>query len=258
MTDTIFLLPVLFTIAAFLYSSVGHAGASGYLAVMAFLALSPAMMKPSALIMNIVVASIALIQFARAGYFHWRLFWPFAVASAPMAFVGGWLALPHDTYRVLVGVIIFLSALKLAWEGGKGFAATPTERALQDDPHQPRRMPTLMPAFLAGAGIGLLSGLTGTGGGIFLSPLLLFMSWGRPRDSAGVAAAFILINSISGLLGHWPRAEQLPDALPWWCVAVALGGLCGSWIGSRVAPLPVFKILLATVLIIAAGKLVLT
>jgi uncharacterized protein len=258
MPDAAFLLPLLFAVAAFLYASVGHAGASGYLAVMAFFALSSAIMKPSALIMNIVVATIALIQFSRAGYFSWRLLWPFALTSIPMAYVGGWLELSHSAYRVLVGIILFLSALKLGWEGIKGFSASADERAQRDNPSTPRPMPALAPAFIAGAAIGLLAGLTGTGGGIFLSPLLLFMGWGRPRDSAGVAAAFILANSLSGLIGHWPNVETLPAELPWWCCAVAIGGLCGSWIGSRVAPLPVFKLLLATVLVIAAGKLALT
>ena len=120
------------------------------------------------------------------------------------------------------------------------------------------RLPPLIPALLAGAAIGLLSGLTGTGGGIFLSPLLILLRWGHPRDSAGVAAAFILANSLSGLLGYWPSVDQLPPTLWLWCLAAATGGLLGSWYGSKSAPLPIFKLLLAIVLMIAAGKLALT
>ena len=252
------LLPVCFALAAFLYASVGHAGASGYLAVMAFFALAPAVMKPSALIMNVVVATIALIMFSRAGYFRWRLLWPFALTSIPAAFFGGMIEIHGHSYRILVGMILAVSALKLMWDvisTWKNKTAPPhTVLANQSA----LRMPPLIPALLAGAAIGLLSGLTGTGGGIFLSPLLILLRWGHPRDSAGVAAAFILVNSLSGLLGHWPAVTELPPMLWLWCLAAATGGLFGSWYGSKSAPLPVFKFLLAIVLMIAAGKLALT
>jgi uncharacterized protein len=252
------MLPICFALAAFLYASVGHAGASGYLAVMAFFAVAPAVMKSSALCMNVVVATIALIMFSRAGYFRWRLLWPFALTSIPLAFLGGRIQLPSQSYRILVGIILAISALKLMWDV---IAAWKKNRA-QLHAGQPEtaalRMPPLIPALLAGAAIGLLSGLTGTGGGIFLSPLLILLRWGHPRDSAGVAAAFILANSLSGLLGHWPTISELPPMLWLWCLAAATGGLLGSWYGSKSAPLPIFKLLLAIVLMIAAGKLALT
>ncbi len=256
------LLPICFTLAAFLYASVGHAGASGYLAVMAFFALTPAVMKPSALIMNVVVATIALMMFSRAGYFRWRLLWPFALTSIPLAFLGGKIQLPSHSYRILVGIILAFSALKLMWDVIAAWRKNRTPSPMgQQDLSQGTltvRMPPLGAALFAGAIIGFLSGLTGTGGGIFLSPLLILLRWGHPRDSAGVAAAFILVNSLSGLLGNWPAVDQLPPTLWLWCLAAATGGLLGSWYGSKSAPLPVFKFLLASVLMIAAGKLALT
>jgi len=231
-----------FAVAACLYASVGHAGASGYLAVMALAGMAPAQMKPVALLLNVVVATIALIQFARASCFSWRLFWPFALGAAPFAALGGALQVPDGAYRVLVGLGLLLSAMRLAWP-----AAATAEPVL----------PNWWIAVPLGAGIGLLAGLTGTGGGIYLSPLLILCRWGAGRDTGGVAAAFILANSLAGLLGHRPDLAALPAALPWWALTVASAGFLGAWLGSRRTTPLLFKRLLAAVLIVAAGKLIL-
>lgn len=240
-------LGVFFFAAAMLYSSVGHGGGSGYLAAMALMGVPPIMMRPTALMMNIGVASISLYKFARVSGFRWRLFLPFALTSVPMAFVGGRIQLPVSWFGVLVGVVLLFSAVRL-------FADT-----LQRD--GPGRVITGPPpvwlALAAGAGIGLLSGLTGVGGGIFLSPLIVLMGWGTVRDSAAPTAAFILVNSISGLLGVMTRQPTLPDALPYWVGAVIVGGLIGASLGARRLGNNGLRRALAAVLVIAGAKMVL-
>jgi hypothetical protein len=171
-------LAVLIFLAALLYSSVGHAGASGYLAVMALFGVAPAVMKPAALVLNILVAAIAAYKFSRAGLFSWPLFWPFAVTSVPFAFVGGAITLPGSAYKILVGLLLVYAAARLL--------------ALYEGRAAVGRRPTLGAALLLGAGIGLVSGLIGVGGGIFLSPLLLFVGWAEPRMTVGISAVFIL------------------------------------------------------------------
>jgi len=226
-----------------LYSSVGHAGASGYLAAMALVGVTPAVMRPTALILNILVALIATGKFYRAGCFSWPLFWPFAVASIPLAYLGGSLSLPGTLYKQVVGLILLCAAYQLVRTAS---AATPTKS-------QAFSLPL---ALLAGAGIGLLSGLTGTGGGIFLSPLLLFLGWAETKQSSGVSAAFILVNSIAGILGLLSKAVVLPSALPVWATAAVVGGLMGAEYGSRRLATPTLRRLLALVLVIAGGKLI--
>lgn len=243
--ETVIALTVLIFLAAILYSSVGHAGASAYLAVMALFGLAPAVMKPTALCLNVLVATIATVQFARAGCFSWGVFWPFAVGSIPAAYLGGALTLPGEYYRPVVGVVLLFAASRLLF-------AKP--RTGPDDVKPPRRAIGL----LAGAAIGLLSGLTGTGGGIFLSPLMLAMHWGSARDTAGVSAAFVLVNSVAGLLGLLAVTPRLPEAIPWWAVAAGLGGWLGSHYGSRRLQTPALRRLLAAVLIVAGLKLILS
>lgn len=245
MHDPALLLTVLFAAAAFLYASVGHAGASGYLVAMALMGMAPATMRPVALLLNLVVGSIALCQFARAGGFSWRLFWPFALGSAPFAVLGGSLALHGTAYRILVAVGLVVAASRLAFP----------PRETEAGPLKPLPRWT---ALGCGAAIGLIAGLTGTGGGIYLSPLILFCRWGEARDTGGVAAAFILVNSLAGLIGNRPDFASLPAALPLWMVVVAVSGFAGAWVGSRRARPLVFKRLLAGVLAIAAVKLVMT
>jgi uncharacterized membrane protein YfcA len=240
---TIALLAFMILAAAMLYSSVGHAGASGYLAAMALLNVDPAIMKPTALCLNILVASIATYQFARAKCFSWPLLWPFAIASVPAAYLGGAVTLPGAYYRPLVGVVLLFAATRLLFG---------TPPALEGEIKSPHRVLCLV----AGAGIGLLSGLTGTGGGIFLSPLLLFMGWAETRQTSGVSAAFILVNSMAGLAGLLTGSLAIPSALPLWALVAITGGFIGSHYGSRRLQSVALRRLLALVLVIAGLKLV--
>jgi uncharacterized membrane protein YfcA len=230
-------------LVALLYSSVGHAGASGYIAVMSLLGLAPAVIKPTALALNILVALVAAWQFWRAGHFRWALFWPFAVTAVPAAFVGGWISLPTRAFTLLLGLVLLWSAWRFLVEAPEARPDRPLQRGV---------------ALASGAGIGLLSGLTGTGGGIFLTPLLLMMGWARPKNAAAVSALFILMNSTSGLLGNWASTRNLPDELGVLLLAVLAGGTLGSFMGSRRLPAAQIKRLLAVVLVIAGLKLVLT
>jgi uncharacterized protein len=243
---TLCILALLIFVGALLYSSVGHAGASGYLAAMALVGVSAVVMKPTALTLNILVASIATVKFHRAGYFSFRLLWPFALTSIPFAFLGGYITLPGHWYKTLVGVILLFAAYKLF-----RIASKPTERT--DLRHVP-----LWAGLLCGAVIGMLAGLTGTGGGIFLSPLLLLMGWAETRQTAGVSAAFILVNSIAGLLGNVSSIGSLPGFIFVLAPAAILGGFIGAEFGSKRLASANVRRLLALVLIVAGCKLILT
>lgn len=231
-------------VAALLYAAVGHGGASGYLAAMALVGVSPAMMKPAALAMNIAVAGLGSARWLRAGHFHWRLFWPFALGSIPFAYLGGGYALTDRSYYYLVALALCVAGIRLL---------------LPLKPGAVRAAPPAPIAIALGAGLGLLSGLTGVGGGIFLSPLLLLFRWAQVRASAGIAAAFILVNSIAALLGHAAHQEIVwPPLLPLWVGVALVGAWLGTELGLRhVAPLRLRQ-LLGIVLWIAAGKLLLT
>lgn len=243
-TTDVIILSLLILAAAALYSSVGHAGASGYLAAMALFGLAPATMKPTALCLNILVATIATFRFWRAGCFHWPLFWPFALASIPLAFVGGAITLPNMIYRQVVGLTLLYAAFRLFL-----FTQAKAEAAAT-------RTAPLAPSILWGGLIGLLSGLTGVGGGIFLSPLLLLMHWADTRHTAGVSAAFILVNSIAGLLGNLTHLQALPPALPYFALAAIGGGIIGSEFGSRRLANVTIRRLLAVVLVVAGLKMI--
>jgi len=237
------LLAALFLVAAALYGSVGHAGASAYLAAMALVGVAPAVMRPTALVLNILVASIVTLRFARAGYVRPLSLLPFLAGSVPAAFLGGALTLPTTVYRPLVGVVLLVAAARFGWTAA---------RAGEDFP--PRA--PWPGAVASGAGIGLLAGLTGTGGGIFLTPLLLAAGWAGTRFAAGASAAFILANSISGLAGNVASVGSLPAATPLWLGAVAVGGAFGSQLGSRRMPAPWIRRALAAVLLVAGLKLI--
>ncbi len=240
------LLTLAIFIVAFLYSSVGHAGASGYIAVMSLFGLAPAVIKPTALTLNILVASIGTWQFYRAGYFSWRMFWPFAVLAVPMAFLGGYLNLPTQVFKIVVGIVLIFSAARFLWQ--------PAEDSVAHEPSRPV-------AILWGAGLGLLAGLTGTGGGIFLTPLLLFMRWAQVKTAAAVSALFILVNSAAGLLGNLSslgRFENYPSFALMIAAAAVIGGTAGSYLGSQRFDHTTIKRLLAMVLLIAGVKLIFT
>ncbi len=243
--STVLALTILIGGAALLYSTVGHAGASAYLAAMALFGLAPGVMKPTALALNIIVAAIAAVKFYRAGCFSWSLFWPFAATSIPLAFIGGGLTLPGTAYKVVVGLVLLYSASRLF-------------RFSRVNPVAESRPFSIWLALILGAGIGFLSGLVGVGGGIFLSPLLLFMGWADVRHTSGVASAFILVNSIAGLLGHLSSFAFLPPAIPIWAAAAVVGGWIGAEYGSRRFGNATLRRLLAVVLVIAGLKLILT
>ncbi len=242
-TETLFILVPAVLLVAFLYSAVGHAGASGYIAVMALAGLSPDIIKPTALILNIVVAAIGSFRFWRAGHFSWRLFWPFALLSVPCAFFGGYVSIPTHGFKMLVGLALLCSA---AW-----FIVRPREVT-------ETRMPAPATAFPVGAGLGLLAGLTGTGGGIFLTPLVLIMRWTTTKTAAAVSALFILVNSVAGLFGNLTATHKLPGLATVLVAVVVAGGTMGSYLGSRRFSPEVIKRFLAMVLFIAGFKLILT
>jgi uncharacterized membrane protein YfcA len=242
-TEQLLLLAIGILAIAFLYSSVGHAGASGYIAVMTLFGLAPEVIKPTALVLNILVASIASWQFWRAGHFSWKLFWPFAAFSVPLAFTGGYLSLPTHIFKLLVGIVLLFSAARLL-----------TRPPLDIEKSNPSRATALA----IGGGIGLLAGLTGTGGGIFLTPLLLLFQWARARTASAVSALFILVNSLAGLAGHAAAAKTLPNLAVILVAVAGVGGVAGSYLGSHRLPPAAIKRLLAVVLLIAGGKLIFT
>ena len=229
-------------IVAILYSSVGHGGASGYLAVMALLAVAPEITRPTALLLNVFVATIGTIQFYREGYFSPRIFLPFAVTSIPFAFIGGMITLPTTVYKIVLGVVLIIAALRLAWN-------------LKPDAEI--KEPNIYIALVIGVIIGLLSGLVGVGGGIFLTPVLLLMNWAETKTAAGVSAMFILVNSISGLAGNYSQLIELPSNVWIWVAAAVLGGVIGSTLGAKRFDSLTLRRVLALVLVFAGVKLVL-
>jgi uncharacterized membrane protein YfcA len=241
--EQVLLLAALFLVAAVLYGMVGHAGASAYLAIMALLSVAPEVMRPTALVLNILVASIVSLRFARAGFVKPMSVLPFLIGSVPAAFLGGALVLPGEVYRPLVGATLIFAAVR--------FGVT----AQQAGDEFPPRAPLLL-AVACGAVIGLLAGLTGTGGGIFLTPLMIAAGWASTRFAAGSSALFILANSISGLAGNVGAVGNVPSAIPVWLGAVAIGGVIGSELGSRRLPAPWVRRGLALVLLIAGLKLI--
>jgi uncharacterized protein len=228
---------------AFLYSSVGHAGASGYIATMTLFGIMPTIIRPTALVLNILVASIGTFQFWRAGHFSWKLFWPFAVFSIPAAYLGGYLQPSASVLRILIGIVLLFSSARLIFR--------------RSDP--PKTFPPSRPmAISVGAGLGFLAGLTGTGGGIFLTPLLLFCRWAHIRQAAAVSALFIWVNSIAGLIGYFTKTRSIPSLGLILAAAAIIGGIIGSHLGSRRLAVRVISIFLAAVLVIAGTKLIFT
>lgn len=235
------LLAICIFVVAMLYASVGHGGASGYLAILALFSLSPNVLKPTALVLNIVVAGVGTWLYLAAKQFSWRAFWPFAVTSIPASYLGGCFSLPPHLYRPILGVVLLFAAWRLFVR---------TERPVGEI--HPPRLPVAM---AIGAVLGLFSGLIGVGGGIFLSPLMVLLGWARVREISGVAALFILVNSMAGLLGHVGSLQQVPDYAPLLAVMALAGGTLGALGGSRHLPVPAILKAMAMVLVIAGGKM---
>lgn len=232
--------------AAFVYASVGHGGASAYIAALALAGVAPAEMRPIALLLNVLVSSIASFKFCRAGHFRWGLFWPFAVVSVPAAYLGGAITLPGTAYKVLVGLVLLYAGWQLWWSARLGEELRPE-----------RRLPVPL-AMAMGAVLGVLSGLTGVGGGIFLSPLLLLLGWAGTKQTSAVSALFILVNSTAALAAGFVTNPAMPPDYTWWLmVAVVVGGWFGAEYGSRRIANPIVRRILAVVLAIAGGKMVL-
>jgi uncharacterized protein len=229
-------------LGAALYSSVGHGGASAYIALMALFGVAPGVMRPTALMLNIIVTSFTSWRYYANGMFRWRTLWPFLAGAVPFAFLGGSINLPGSIYRPLLGVVLLLSATRMLW---------PKELKSSTEWHDP---PALL-GVACGAGIGFLSGLTGTGGGIFLSPLLLFLAWSSAKPASGVVAVFILCNSAAGLLGNFASVRSLPPDLPLFAGAVLAGALVGTTLGIKLAT-PFILRALGAVLVIAGLKLI--
>jgi uncharacterized membrane protein YfcA len=231
--------------AALLYSAVGHGGASGYLAAMALAGVSPSVMRPTALMLNILVSALATYRFLKVGAFSHRLFWPLAAASVPCAFLGGTLELPAHFYRPVVGLVLI-------------YAAVQSYRRAQASVHVEIRPVATWLLIVVGALLGILSGLTGVGGGIFLSPLLILRRWAATKVVSGIAAAFILVNSIAGFAGLAVREVPAGTTLALWGTAAVVGGLLGSEFGSKRLGNPIIQRLLALVLLVAGSKMLAT
>jgi len=237
-----FFCAALFVISV-LYSCVGQAGASGYIAAMALFGFAPAAIKPTALVLNVLVSAVVSLRFYRAGHFSRQLFWPLALASVPAALLGGCITLPTRVFNYLLGALLLIG----------GFPFVFSRKSVENSVSPPR----LPLALLAGGGVGLLSELTGVGGGVLITPLLLHCRWAHAKTAAAVSAVFILVNSVSALIGHLSVARSLPSGLPLYACAAILGGALGSQLGSTHLSASAIHRLLGTVLLIAGLKLLL-
>lgn len=243
--ETVALIAGLMCLGAVLYTSVGHGGASAYLAIMALCAVPMAAMKPTALVLNLAAAGLTTARFVQAGQFNPRLFAMFAATAIPMAFIGGRFQLPEELYRPLLGAVLWFAAARLLWP-------RPLRCLVEVRP------PSLLITAPTGAAVGLLAGLTGTGGGIFLSPLILLLGWEEPRKTSGVAAAFIFANSAAGLAGNLSSLGKLPPELPWFVGAVLVGAAIGTTVGISGLPRARLLQVLGLVLVVAGAKLLFT
>jgi uncharacterized protein len=240
MADLLPLLPA-FVAIALLYAAVGHGGASGYLAVMALADVGFQVMRPTALVLNIAVSLVGTVMFFRAGHFAWRLFWPFALVSMPFAFLGGRLDLPPTVFKILLAIALAVAAIRLLMPSRGEY-----------ETHRPG----WGVVFLSASVIGLVSGLIGVGGGIFLTPLLMLFRWSDTRTAAAVSAPFILVNSAVALAGQSASLHHLPPTLPWLAASVVAAGAIGARWGSGKARPAQLRPALAVVLAIASIKLV--
>jgi uncharacterized membrane protein YfcA len=240
------LLAALLFAVAVLYSSVGHAGASGYIASMTLLGFAPDQVRPTALALNLLVGGIGLFRWWRGGHVRWRNVLPFVLASAPAAFFSAQIRLPKESWSLLLGIVLLVAAI--------GVFRNAARAESEDAATQGHKVPWLA-GLVVGATIGVLSGLTGTGGAIFLTPLLLFAHWMPTREASGTSVAFVWINSLTGLAGLLHSGQSLPTMLPLWLGVVALGALLGTQLGLQWLPVRGLRRTLGVVLLIAAAKL---
>ena len=246
--NEVLILAVAFFGIAVLYTTVGHAGASGYLAAMALLGIAPMTMRPTALALNILVASLTVYFFRRAGKISWPALWPFFAGSVPFAALGGAIALPKGGYYVALGAVMLVSASVLLWRA-YGRASVRQEGEIRVK---------RIPAICIGAAIGMLSGLTGTGGGIFLSPAILLLGWAGPKTTAGISAPFILVNSVIALAAGSFSLQTLPAELPVLAASALAGAVLGTWLGLQRFNARALLATLAIVMVVAAAKVLIT
>jgi len=237
--DLLFL--TLLIVIAFLYSSIGHGGASGYLGLMALFSIDPLLMRSSALILNLFVAGTAFIAYYRGGYFKFKILIPFIITSIPFAFIGASLEIDPKFYKIILGVFLFLAVIRMLIFKPKD------SKNIQDPP--------LLPALLIGAGLGFFSGMIGIGGGIILSPVLILLGWANVKQAAAVSAIFIFLNSASGLLGITSSGMEINSNIYVWIIAALCGGFMGSFAGSFKFSSIRLQYILAFVLIMASFKL---
>jgi len=242
-------LAVMFLVIAALYAAVGHAGASGYIATMALFGIAPETIKPTALALNILVGVIGCFRFARARLIPWRDVWPLVIGGMPLAWFGAALPLAPHVYKRLLAALLLWAAIELARTASRvGIAEAST----------PLRRLHWVGGLVIGAAIGIVAGLTGTGGAIFLTPLLLFGRFATTRIAAGTSIVFVLANSLAGLASiSWQGdlPSSWPQAMPVWAAAVAIGALIGTALGRGGLGTPNLRRVLALVLLVAAGKL---
>ncbi len=241
---TYWLFIVLLFIVAFLYSSVGHGGASGYLALMAIFGIAPSLMKSSALIMNICVSLISFIHYYKSGYFKWKLFLPFAITSIPASFLGALVTVDPVLYKKILGALLLFPILRLLGVFGKQ----------TDEIKNTNRIVAL----ILGASIGFLSGMIGIGGGIILSPIILLFHWAEMKETAAISSLFIFVNSISALAGLFSKGLIIDSSVYFWIAVTLLGGFAGAYFGSKKIKSPVLKKILAFTLLLASIKLLTT
>ncbi len=227
---------------AVLYSSVGHGGASGYLAIMALYSMSPETMRPTALVLNLLVSGIAFIQFYRAGYFDRSLVFPFLIGSVPAAFIGGMIDLPVTVYKIILGICLLLAVIRMIVK--------------MPSPEHPVLEKNVWIAIVFGFAIGLVSGLIGIGGGIILSPVILLLGWGDMKKTAAASALFIWLNSLAGLTGFFVNSGSLSTSSWPLLIAAGIGGVLGGYLGSVKWSKDALKWALSLVLVAAAMKLV--
>lgn len=244
MTESLILFYILLFFVALLYASVGHGGASGYLALMALFSVTPEVMKPTALMLNLFVSLTSFIQFYRGKHFKWQLFLPFAIASIPLAFVGGKVHIDGTIYKQLLGLLLLIPIIRFIF-----FANIKVTEIKKSN---------ITLSLVVGGIIGFLSGLIGIGGGIILSPILLLLRWADQKQTAAISALFIFVNSLSGLAGQLTKGVSFSADMYTYVVVAFVGGLCGAWLGAIRFNQNVLKYLLALVLIMASYKLLFT
>jgi uncharacterized membrane protein YfcA len=241
-TPTTVLISIAVFAAALLFAIAGHTGASAYLAIFGLLGMAPGEIKPTVLALNVVVGCVAVYKFSRAGHFSWRLIWPFILTSIPCSFLGGLITLPTPIYRILVGAVLVYASFRMLF-------GVPNKNGAQPD------FPPVWLSLLLGGGIGFMGGLIGIGGGVLLSPILLLANWAGPQLTAGTIAIFVLVNSISGLLGYWSASPDLPSQLPLWAVVALIGGWIGAEIGSRKLSAAMIRRMLGLILLLAGLRM---